>query len=84
MAKNDMLVKLKVAIVAIIIIFILAIFLKLYVVVGAGERAVIFNKFTGVEEGQKGEGLHFIMPFVQNPVIYDVKIHTYTMSIAHS
>ena len=54
------------------------------VTVGAGERAVIFNKVTGVEKGQKGEGLHFLVPFLQRPVVYDVKTATYTMSAAHA
>ena len=34
--------------------------LQSFVVVGAGERAVIFNRFRGVQNGELGEGLHFL------------------------
>ena len=53
---------------------------KSWVLVGAGERAVVFNRFSGVEYGQLGEGLHFVMPWVQDPTLYDIKSQTYTMS----
>lgn len=55
-------------------------FFQAFVVVGAGERAVIFSKVTGVREGQLGEGLHLNIPILWEPVIYDVKAMTYTMS----
>jgi regulator of protease activity HflC (stomatin/prohibitin superfamily) len=55
-------------------------FFRAYVLVGAGERAVIFNRFTGTQSYQLGEGLHFMVPWVQSPTIYDVKTHTYSMS----
>ena len=51
-----------------------------FVLVGAGERAVIFNRFSGVQPGQLGEGLHAIIPWVQRATTYDVKAQTYTMS----
>ncbi|MBI3947142.1 MAG: prohibitin family protein [Armatimonadetes bacterium] len=50
------------------------------VTVGAGERAVVFNRITGVQKTQLDEGLHILWPVVQQPVIYDVKTATYTMS----
>jgi regulator of protease activity HflC (stomatin/prohibitin superfamily) len=50
-----------------------------FVLVGAGERAVIFNRFTGTQPYQLGEGLHFVIPWVQTPIVYDVKTHTYSM-----
>jgi len=53
---------------------------KAFVVVGAGERAVIFSKLSGVKEGQLGEGMHLNIPVIWEPVIYDVKAMTYTMS----
>jgi prohibitin 2 len=53
-----------------------------FVLVGAGERAVIFNRFTGTQPYQLGEGLHLLLPWVQYPTVYDVKTHTYTMSAA--
>jgi regulator of protease activity HflC (stomatin/prohibitin superfamily) len=57
---------------------------RAFVLVGAGERAVIFNRFTGIQRYQLGEGLHFLVPWVQNATIYDVKTHSYTMSGAAS
>ncbi|KAI0564473.1 prohibitin [Gracilaria domingensis] len=45
---------------------------SLYVVNG-GERAVIFNRFTGIEQHVRGEGMHFNIPWVQKPVIFDVR-----------
>lgn len=51
-----------------------------FVLVGAGERAVIFNRFRGVQQNQLGEGLHTIIPWVQRATTYDVKAQTYTMS----
>ena len=53
---------------------------KAFVIVGAGERAVIFSKLAGVREGQLGEGMHLNIPVLWDPIIYDVKAMTYTMS----
>ena len=46
--------------------------------VGAGERAVLFNIFGGVEKRILGEGIHVVIPFVQKATIYDVKQATYS------
>lgn len=59
-------------------------FARSFVVVGAGERAVVFNRFSGVQRGALGEGLHMLLPFVQSSTIYDVKTHTYTMSASQN
>src|SRR5438445_4107613 len=64
---------------AALILFLLVILGQSFVLVGAGERAVLFNRLTGTQPDQLGEGLHFILPWVQSPTIYDVKTHTYTM-----
>lgn len=50
------------------------------VTVGAGERAVVFSLNGGTLPGQLNEGLHFVTPFVQSTVFYDVRTQTYTMS----
>jgi regulator of protease activity HflC (stomatin/prohibitin superfamily) len=44
------------------------------VIVGAGERVVVFDKFNGVQKTALGEGFHLIMPFVQSAITYDVRI----------
>lgn len=41
--------------------------------VDGGERAVIFNRFSGVEDTVYGEGTHFRIPVIQYPIIYDVR-----------
>jgi regulator of protease activity HflC (stomatin/prohibitin superfamily) len=55
-----------------------------FVLVGAGERAVVFNRLSGTEHHQLAEGLHLVMPWVQSTAIYDVRTHAYTMSAARS
>ncbi len=51
-----------------------------FVLVGAGQRAVLFSLRGGTLSRQLGEGTHLIVPFVQKPVFYDVRTQTYTMS----
>lgn len=41
--------------------------------VDGGHRAVVYNRITGVKEEVYGEGTHFRLPFVDVPVIYDVR-----------
>lgn len=59
--------------------FVLLTAARSFVLVGSGERAVIFNRFTGTQPGQLGEGLHWQIPWVQSPVLYDVRTQTYSM-----
>lgn len=44
------------------------------VIVGAGERVVVFDKFTGVKQTALGEGFHIITPFVQQAITFDVRV----------
>ncbi|EDQ84799.1 uncharacterized protein MONBRDRAFT_34563 [Monosiga brevicollis MX1] len=41
--------------------------------VDGGHRGVIFDQFRGVSDFVRGEGTHFMIPWVQTPVIYDVR-----------
>jgi len=41
--------------------------------VDGGHRAVIFDRFAGVRQGVVGEGTHFMVPWVQRPIIFDVR-----------
>jgi prohibitin 2 len=59
---------------------VLVLLFQSFVIVGAGERAVIYSKLSGVQQYQLGEGLNLNIPFVWEPVKYDVKTMTYTMS----
>ena len=52
---------------------------SLYTVEG-GHRAVIFNRFTGVERRVVNEGTHLRVPWVQKPIIFDVRTRPRTIS----
>ena len=41
--------------------------------VDGGHRAVIFDRFTGIKDQVTGEGTHFIIPWVQRPILYDIR-----------
>ena len=41
--------------------------------VDAGCRGVIFDRLAGVKETVSGEGTHFLIPFIQKPIIFDCK-----------
>merc|ERR1711923_156702 len=41
--------------------------------VDGGHRAVIFDRFAGVKQNIVGEGTHFMIPWVQRPIIYDIR-----------
>jgi len=41
--------------------------------VDGGHRAVIFDRFAGVKNLTVGEGTHFMIPWVQKPIIFDVR-----------
>lgn len=44
-----------------------------YVTVDAGHQAVIFDRFRGVQDTVVGEGTHFLIPWVQKPIIFDCR-----------
>jgi len=41
--------------------------------VDGGHRAVIFDRFQGVRNMVTGEGTHFMIPWVQRPIIFDIR-----------
>eukprot|EP00794_Sanderia_malayensis_P017462 gene17462-19209_t len=41
--------------------------------VDGGHRAVIFDRFRGVQPDVSGEGTHFLIPWVQRPIIFDCR-----------
>lgn len=41
--------------------------------VKGGSRAVIFDRLSGVKETVVNEGTHFLIPWLQKSVIYDVR-----------
>lgn len=38
-----------------------------------GHRAVIFDRFQGIKQLVVGEGTHFFIPWVQRPIIFDIR-----------
>ena len=41
--------------------------------VDGGQRAVIFDRFRGVLQTVSGEGTHFLIPWVQKPIIFSIR-----------
>nr|QBH74222.1 prohibitin [Nicoletia phytophila] len=41
--------------------------------VEGGHRAVIFDRFAGVKNQVVGEGTHFFIPWVQRPILFDIR-----------
>ena len=58
-----------------LIVFLISFFLFLCVLcaVEGGHRAVIFDRFSGVLNQVVGEGTHFYVPWVQRPIMYDIR-----------
>lgn len=52
---------------------------SLYDVEG-GYRAVIFNRYSGVEKTVKDEGTHFAIPFIQYPQLFDIRTRPRSVS----
>lgn len=65
---------------ALLVLFLL---FRPYIVVPAGQRAVVFSLTSGVLEKQLGEGFHFLLPVIHKPFLYDVRTRTYSMSRVH-
>ncbi len=51
-----------------------------FVIVQAGERAVVFSDLSGVQTYQLSEGFHLNLPLLWHITKYDIKTRTYTMS----
>lgn len=41
--------------------------------VDTGEKAIKFNKISGVGTKVYKEGFHLLIPFIENPIIFNVK-----------
>jgi regulator of protease activity HflC (stomatin/prohibitin superfamily) len=44
------------------------------VVIPAGNRGVVFNKFSGVRATPLNEGMNLILPFVEDKILFDVRV----------
>jgi len=72
----------KIALICGIAFVVLVFLLRFYIVLDPGERAVIFNKAGGGLRLTEGVGFYLLIPLIESPTVYDVKIKTYTMSSA--
>ncbi|XP_055810971.1 prohibitin-3, mitochondrial-like [Solanum dulcamara] len=52
---------------------------SLYTVDG-GQRAVLFDRFKGVLNETVDEGTHFLVPWLQQPIIFDIRTKPHTFS----
>jgi prohibitin 1 len=43
-------------------------------VVDGGQRAIVFDRRDGIQEGVLGPGMHFIVPLLQKPYVFDVRV----------
>lgn len=48
--------------------------------VEGGKRAVIFDRLSGVQQKVVGEGTHFLIPWLQKAIIYDVRTKPKTIA----
>jgi len=48
--------------------------------VDGGQRAVIFDRLSGVKQYIVGEGIHWAIPFIQRPVLFDIRTNYRTIS----
>lgn len=48
--------------------------------VEGGKRAVIFDRLNGVQQNVIGEGTHFLIPWLQKAIIYDVRTKPKTIA----
>lgn len=67
-------IKLIIGGIALFIIIMLVILFFPIVVVGAGQRGVVFNNSSGVEDRVLGEGMHIRIPFVENVTMVSVRV----------
>ncbi|WP_038047872.1 prohibitin family protein [Thermus caliditerrae] len=54
-----------------------------FVVVPAGHVGVVFNILRGVQPAPFGEGVHFVVPGLQQVILYDARVKEVTLSAPH-
>jgi len=53
---------------------------QFFFTVDAGERGVVLNQFIGLKKKIYGEGMHFRVPIIDNPTIYEIRTNWRTFS----
>lgn len=46
--------------------------------VHGGHRAVMYNRYSGISDSVIGEGMHFKVPWLQRPIIFDIRTRPHT------
>merc|ERR1711916_39340 len=59
---------------------VLLLLLLLLILVEGGQRAIVFNRLTGLRKTILGEGAHFVIPYFEWPYIYSIRVKTTVMS----
>lgn len=62
----------------IILIIVIAVFP--IVIIGAGERGVVFNNVSGVQDKVLGEGTHFRTPFIETIKTFDIRVQKHEVT----
>lgn len=53
---------------------------KFFYFVDGGERALVFDRFKGIKPDVYGEGIHFIVPFIQWPIFMEIRTTAKTIN----
>lgn len=48
--------------------------------VDGGQRAVIFDRYRGVQKTSVGEGMHFLVPWLQRCILFDIRTRPKSIS----
>ncbi|CAG9311688.1 unnamed protein product [Blepharisma stoltei] len=48
--------------------------------VDGGERALVFDRFKGIKPDVFGEGIHFMVPFIQWPIFFEIRTTAKTIN----
>jgi len=62
----------------------LGVLARSFVVVPAGHVGVVFNTFSGVQPDALDEGIHLVLPLIQEVVLYDARLQEVTLSQANA
>lgn len=54
--------------------------LNCFYTVQGGHNAIVFNRFSGIKSVIYEEGLHYVIPWVEWPIIYDVRTRPHTIN----
>lgn len=50
--------------------------------VNTGHRAIIFDRFQGVKPHVIGEGIHFMVPWLHQPIFFDIRTQSCTFAVS--